>query len=109
MRDLDPAVMYQAVANGEVDVICAFATDGRIAAYNLQLLEDDRAFFPPYHAVPVVRRESLNVYPQLQAVLGQLTGVLDDSTMQQMNYEVDERKRKPGDVVRTFLESRNLV
>jgi len=109
MRDLDPAVMYQAVANSEVDVICAFATDGRIAAYNLQLLEDDMAFFPPYYAVPVVRRQSLNVYPQLLAVLDQLTGVLDDATMQQMNYEVDEHKHKPGDVVRTFLKSRNLI
>jgi len=108
VRDLDPAIMYQAIANREVDVICAFATDGRIAAYNLQLLEDDWAFFPPYHAAPVVRRESLNAYPQLRPVLARLAGVLNDVTMRQLNYEVDEHKRAPREVARQFLVSRNL-
>lgn len=106
--DLDPAIMYQAIADGEVDVICAFATDGRIAAYDLQPLEDDRDFFPPYYAAPVVRRKTLEDFPQLRDVLNTLAGALDDATMQQMNYDVDEGKRSPSDIARTFLESIDL-
>ena len=107
VRDLDPAIMYQAIANDEVDVICAFATDGRIAAFNLQPLEDDRSFFPPYYAAPVVRREALDAFPELRTVLLKLAGVPDDDTMQRMNYEVDENKRSPSEVVGEFLESQD--
>lgn len=109
VRDLDPALMYQAIANHEVDVICAFATDGRIAAFDLQPLRDDRAFFPPYDAAPVVRIEVLRAHPDLQQVLETLSGLLDDATMQRMNYEADERKRNPRDVAREFLDSHNLL
>ena len=105
VRDLDPAIMYQALANREVDVICAFATDGRIAAYGLQPLEDNLSFFPPYYAAPVIQRDTLNSLPKLRAVLAELGGVLDDATMQKMNYEVDANKMAPSDVVRMFLES----
>lgn len=108
-RDMGPELMYQAAAQGDVDVICAFATDGRIPAYELQVLTDDRTFFPPYHAAPVVRRQTLNAFPELRNVLGQLAGALDDETMQRLNYEVDEKKRAPADVARDFLRSRNLV
>lgn len=108
-RDMGPELMYQAAAQGDVDVICAFATDGRIPAYKLQVLSDDQDFFPPYHAAPVVRREILNLFPQLREVLERLADVLDDETMQQLNYEVDEKKRSPSDVAREFLRSRHLV
>ena len=57
-RDMEPSLMYQAVAQQNVDIICGFATDGRIAAYDLVMLEDDRGFFPPYYAAPVVRCDS---------------------------------------------------
>lgn len=69
VKDLDPAIMYQAMANREVDVICAFATDGRIAAYDLTPLMDDRSFFPPYQAAPVVREQCLTAYPEVGAAL----------------------------------------
>ena len=109
VRDLDPALTYQAIANGEVDVICAFATDGRIAAFGLQPLRDDRGFFPPYQAAPVVRTEVLEAHPELRQVLELLAGRLDDATMQRLNFEVDEKKRRPGDVAREFLESQGLL
>jgi osmoprotectant transport system permease protein len=104
VRDLDPSILYQAIANGEVDVICAFATDGRIAALDLQPLKDDRGFFPPYQAAPVVRAEALAAHPELGRVLGLLAGRLDDATMQRLNFQVDEEKRTPGDVARKFIE-----
>ncbi len=109
VRDLDPGLMYRAVADDHVDVICAFATDGRIAAYNLKPLEDDRGFFPPYYAAPVVRSEVLKTHPELLDVLGALGGALSDSTMQQLNYQVDEKQLEPAAVARDFLAARGLV
>lgn len=109
VRDLDPAIMYQAIANQEVDVICAFATDGRIAAFDLQPLRDDRGFFPPYQAAPVIRSEVLQAHPELREVLGLLAGRLDDATMQELNFEVDEKKRRPADVAREFLARQGLL
>jgi len=109
VRDLDPALMYQAIANREVDVICAFATDGRIAALDLQPLSDDRGFFPPYHAAPVVRSEVLDAHPEVRQFLGLLADLLDDATMQRLNFEVDGKKRQPREVAREVLESHGLL
>ncbi len=108
VRDFDPALMYQAIANREVDVICAFATDGRIAAFDLQPLRDDRGFFPPYQAAPVIRTETLQAHPELREVLDLLANHLDDTTMQSLNFEVDEKKRQPNEVAGEFLESVDL-
>ncbi len=107
--DLDPALMYQAITNREVDVICAFATDGRIAAFDLQPLQDDRGFFPPYQAAPVIRTEVLKAHPDLRHVLNLLAGRLDDVTMQRLNFKVDGNHFQPRDVAREFLESHGLV
>lgn len=107
--DMDPALMYQALALGKVDVICAFATDGRILAYNLLLLEDDRRFFPPYQAAPVIRMEVLQNFPELRQVLNLLAGAINNETMQQLNYEVDENKRSPKEVAREFLVTKGFL
>jgi len=109
VRDMDPGLMYRAIAQDEVDVICAFATDGRIPVYNLLPLEDDRRFFPPYFAAPVVRSETLREHPSLRLVFERLAGLLDDLNMQALNYEVDEKRRSPAAVAREFLVSRNLI
>lgn len=109
IRGLEPTLMYEAIAKDQVDVICAFATDGRIAAYNLKPLEDDRGFFPPYYAAPIVRAEVLREHPEIRDALAPLAGALDDATMQRLNYEVDEKKRAPADVAREFLVSHNLL
>jgi osmoprotectant transport system permease protein len=109
VTDLDPSLMYEAIVRREVDVICAFATDGRIDAYGLKPLVDDSRYFPPYHAAPVVRREVLNGYPELRRALESLDGILDDDTMRRLNSEVDLEKRRPLEVVRDFLGSRDLL
>lgn len=108
VRDLDPTLMYEALVREEVDVICAFATDGRIAAYHLKPLLDDLRFFPPYHAAPVIRRRVLRAHPEIRHVLDQLSGLLDDTTMQKLNYEVDAKKRTAQEVAHEFLKSKNL-
>jgi len=105
IRDLDPAIMYQAVDKGEVDVICAFATDGRIAAYGLMPLKDDRGFFPPYQAAPVVSGECLAAHPEVKEALSRLGGMLDNTTMQRLNFEVDGKGMRPADVARKFLKT----
>ncbi len=107
--DLDAGLMYDALQDGAVDVIAAFATDGRIAAYDLVLLDDDRRYFPPYAAAPVVREETLRRYPELAPALSRLAGVLDNATMRQLNLEVDEHGLSPEEVARGFLEARGLV
>ena len=109
VRDIDAGLMYEAIANGEVDVIAAFATDGRIAAYNLTLLVDDRRFFPPYYAAPVVRSQTLQTYPVLRKALSTLGETLDDATMRELNFKVDHEKRGPREVARKFLLSRGLL
>jgi osmoprotectant transport system permease protein len=108
VRDLDPTLMYEALARREVDVICAFSTDGRIAAYHFKPLKDDLAFFPPYQAAPVVRKETLEKFPQLADVLGALAGALDDQTMRTLNFRVDEQKHSPKKVARDLLASLRL-
>jgi osmoprotectant transport system permease protein len=107
--DLDPSLMYEAVSKEQVDVICAFATDGRIAAYDLQPLVDDRRFFPPYEAAPVVRGATLRAHPEIEEALSRLAGRLDNTTMQSLNYQVDHGKLRPVEVARDFLRSQDLL
>ncbi len=109
VRDMEPTLMYEAVARGGVDVISAFATDGRIRAYDLMTLSDDRNAFPPYHAAPVVRLAVLQAHPRLRNALEPLAGALDDSTMRALNFEVDEHGRSPREAARDFLMSRDLI
>jgi osmoprotectant transport system permease protein len=107
--DLDPGLMYKAVAQGEVDVICAFATDGRIDAYELFVLKDDRGFFPQYLPCPVVRKQALEAHPELRRALECLAGTLPDRAMQRLNFEVDEKGRSPAEVAREFLEKKGFL
>lgn len=109
VRDMEASLMYQALSRGAVDLISAYSTDGRLQAYRVRLLEDDRHVFPPYEAAPVVRETALGRTPGLEATLQLLAGRLDEATMRRLNYEVDERKRSPNAVAREFLESRRLL
>jgi glycine betaine/choline ABC-type transport system substrate-binding protein len=107
--DFSPVLMCEALAKKEVDVICAFATDGRIQAYNLVPLRDDRGFFPPYDAAPIVRVAALRRFPEIREALAPLAGLLDDRTMQRLNYQVEGKKRSPAEVAREFLRSSGLI
>jgi osmoprotectant transport system permease protein len=104
--DLDPGLMYKALADGQVDVICAFATEGRIAAYNLRVLQDDNSFFPPYDAAPVIRSTLLRDHPEVRDALAALAGTISDQTMRKLNYAVDELRRTPSSVANEWIESR---
>lgn len=106
---MDPGLTYNAVRDGSVDVIDAFATDGRIPAFQLKVLKDDRKFFPPYEAVPIIRIATLKRYPELQEVVNRLAGKLTDAEMAKLNAQVDVEKKSPEEVVNQWLKKQNLI
>ncbi|MFH1287633.1 MAG: glycine betaine ABC transporter substrate-binding protein [bacterium] len=109
VREMDPGLMYIAMREKEVDIICGFATDGRIPAFNLVMLEDDKSFFPSYYAAPVVQKEILDKHPKIAGILNQLNEKIDDVTMAGLNYQVDEKGEKPEEVALQFLKKIGLM
>lgn len=108
-QGLDPGLLYQAVDSGDVDVISAFATDGRIPALGLVTLEDDLGFFPPYFAAPVVREDLLDQDAAVAEVINALAGMIDDQTMAGLNSQIDTEGMEPEDVARTYLQEQGLI
>jgi glycine betaine/choline ABC-type transport system substrate-binding protein len=109
VKGMDAAIMYQAVVEGDVDVISGFATDGRIPVYDLVILEDDKNFFPRYDATAIIRGEVLEAHPELEDLLNKLAGRISDNKMAELNAAVDLDKRDPADVAREFLEQEGLI
>lgn len=107
-RLIDQNLMYEAIRREQVDIISGYSTDGRIKAYDLLVLADNRHAFPPYDAAPVIRQATLKRYPQLGPTLNLLAGKLTDSVMTALNYQVDYRKESPEQVARTFLKRTGL-
>ena len=105
---LAPALVYEAARNANVDVIDGYSTDGRIRAYGLRVLRDDRRVFPPYYAVPVVRPALLRAHPELTAVLARLDGQISDSVMTDLNYRADYLHQDPKAIAEAFLRQRGL-
>lgn len=108
-EELEIGLMYQAVANGDVDVISGFSTDGRIKAYSLRVLQDDQGYFPPYQAAALVRQEASRRYPRLLPTLNRLAGLLSDSTMAALNYQVDEQKLATAQVASDWLVAQGFA
>ncbi|MDY7013188.1 MAG: glycine betaine ABC transporter substrate-binding protein [Cyanobacteriota bacterium] len=106
--ELAPGLMYEAIKENKVDVISGFATDGRIKAYNLAILEDDESYFPPYYAAPLARTATLQQYPELKEALGKLAGQIPDEAMTNLNYRVDNLKQPTMEAVKDFLQSLGL-
>jgi osmoprotectant transport system permease protein len=102
-RSMDPALMYQAAEQGDVDVISAFTTDGRVDASGLVLLADDRHAIPPYDAVILAGPRLARDHPDAIAVLRGLGGAITADAMREMNYAVDARGEDPAAVARRFL------
>ncbi|TXC89334.1 glycine/betaine ABC transporter substrate-binding protein [Metabacillus litoralis] len=105
----DPNVMYQALKRGDVDVIPAFTTDGRIQRDNIQTTTDDLGFFPKYDAAIVIRQEVLENYPELEEALNGLAGKISEEDMQQMNARVDIDGEQAEVVAREFLAGKGLI
>lgn len=101
---MDLSLTYRALSEGTVDLIAGNSTDGQIEALNLFHLADDRGFFPPYEAVPVVRMETLERHPSIREALRELGGALSEESMRHMNYLVDAEGWEISQVVSDFLD-----
>ncbi|AGZ57921.1 Osmotically activated L-carnitine/choline ABC transporter, substrate-binding protein OpuCC [Bacillus amyloliquefaciens] len=97
-------LVYDAVKNGKMDAVLAYSTDGRIKAYDLKILKDDKRFFPPYDCSPVIPDSVLKQHPELKGIVNKLIGKIDTETMQELNYEVDGKLKEPSVVAKEFLE-----
>jgi osmoprotectant transport system substrate-binding protein len=106
---VDPGLRYQALLNGEADVVVAFGTDGELAAYDLLSLIDDKGLYPPYQVAPVVRQAALDATPEIADILNKLAPLLTNETMQRLNNEVSGNGREPVDVAREFLQAQGLI
>ena len=104
-RSMDSSLMYQAVASGEVDVISAFSTDGRISALDLVVLRDDEGAIPPYDAIVLASANLAARHPEALEALRELTGAIDAAAMRAMNMAVDRDQESPEVVARRFLAS----
>ncbi|NMD69072.1 ABC transporter permease subunit [Bacillus sp. DNRA2] len=109
VKAVDGGLRYTALENHKSDVIDAFSTDGLLEAFHLKVLEDDKGFFPPYYAVPIVKSETLAEHPELKSVLNSLAGKLNDDKMRELNYKVDSLKESPAKVAKEFLEKERLL
>jgi osmoprotectant transport system substrate-binding protein len=106
---MDPSLVYAAMDEGMVDVIAGGVTEGHIQRLGFVMLEDDRDYFPPYYACPVVRTDLLDQAPEVRDILNQLAGRIGDEKIGQLNLEVDEDLRNPVDVARDFLIDEGLI
>ncbi len=106
---IDGSPRYVALQNYESDVVDAYSTDALLKKYDLVVLEDDKGFFLPYHAVPIVNDEVLKKYPSLPGIIKKLSSVLNDDVMRELNYKVDEEKQNASVVAKEFLKEKNLI
>lgn len=109
VKTMEPKLRYRAIESGDVNVIDAYSTDSELAQYDLQVLEDDKGLFPPYQGAPLVRKETLKEYPELETVLNQLAGKISDEEMRNMNYEVNVNGKSAEEVARQFLQKEKLI
>jgi len=108
-RVMDLGLLARALRDHQIDLAAGNTTDGLIPALDLFVLEDDRHYFPPYEAVPVIREQTLRQHPEVFEALAELAGKISDQEMQQLNYAVDGQHRDVKDVVREFLRGKGLV
>ena len=108
-RIMDLGLLARALKDRQIDLAGGNATDGLIPALDLFALADDKHYFPPYEAVPVIRQQTLGEHPEIGAALDQLRNQISDSEMQKLNYAVDGEHRDPQEVAREFLKSKKLA
>ena len=109
VKAIDGGLRYTALDNHKSDVIDAFSTDGLLEEFHLKVLKDDKNFFPPYYAVPMLKEETLKEHPELKKVINILAGKLTDEKMRELNYKVDSLKQSPAKVAKEFLETEGLL
>ncbi len=108
-RVMDLGLLTRALKDHQIDFAVGNTTDGLIQALGLFVLKDDRHYFPPYEAVPVIREQTLQQHPEIAQVLAELMGKISNEEMQRLNYAVDGQHRDATEVVRECLRSKGLL
>lgn len=107
-RVMDLGLMYRALVEKQVDLVAGNSTDGQIARLDLAILQDDKHYFPPYEAAPIVREATLKQHPELRQAIAGLGGLINADQMRRLNYQVEGELRDIKEVVREFLQSKGL-
>ena len=107
--DMDIGLKYQAIQEGKIDVMNIFTTDGQLSSADVVVLEDDKSFYPSYLCGNVVREEVLQNHPELEIILDSLSGILDDSLMAELNYQVETMGKEPKEVAHNLLIEKGYV
>ena len=107
-RTMELGLLYRSLSANQVDIVAGNSTDGAIQAFDFVALDDNRHYFPPYEAVPLVREDSLQRWPQIAIALNRLAGKITADDMRSMNFAVDAQHRDPAQVVRDFRAHHNL-
>ncbi|MBL4932495.1 glycine betaine ABC transporter substrate-binding protein [Clostridium paridis] len=106
---VDGGLRYTSLNSNKTDVIDAFSTDGLLKAFDLKVLKDDKNFFPPYYAAPMINNETLKKHPELKDLINKLAGKIDDEKMRELNYRVDKLQESPQVVAEDFLRESGLI
>lgn len=109
IRQMDPGLVYNAIRDGFVDAGLVYTTDGRVKGFELKVLKDDKGYFPSYALTPVVRKETLDAHPGLAEALNQLSPLITDDAITEMNKRIDIDHQSPQQVARDFLKSNGLL
>lgn len=109
IRQMDPGLVYNAIRDGFVDAGLVYTTDGRVKGFDLKILEDDKHFFPSYNVTPLVRKEVLEANPGLAEALNQLSALITDDVITELNKRVDIDHQSPQQVARDFLQSKGML
>lgn len=106
---MDTSLLYDAIEQGQLDVMVVYATDSLLKKYDMVVLEDDKALFPPYHGAPICRNEVLEAHPELREVLDLLKDSITDERMQELDYEIDVNNKTPEAVAKEFIQAEGLL
>jgi len=106
---MEPKLRYQAIETGNIDLLDAYSTDSEIRQYNLQVLADDQQLFPPYQGAPLLRKETVDKYPEIETALNKLANRITDDEMREMNYQVNVEGKNVEDVAREYLIQAGLL
>ncbi|MDT2612236.1 ABC transporter permease/substrate-binding protein [Enterococcus dongliensis] len=109
VQSMEPALRYQAINNGDVDVIDAYSTDSELKQYELVTLEDDQQLFPPYQGAPLMKKEFAEKHPKVVKALNRLAGKITEEQMIEMNYRVNVKKEQPAKVAHDFLVKETII
>lgn len=109
LATMEPKLRYQAIQSGDINLLDAYSTDSEIRQYKLHVLEDDQALFPPYQGAPLLRKETLTNYPEIEKALNQLANHITDDEMREMNYQVNVEGKLAADVAKAFLVETGLL